>query len=311
MQEIIQINTISEFHRLYNLPKPLHPLISLVDYAEMYNSITVKCWSQSFYSIALKKNVLGKFNYGQLPYDFDEGLMSFFAPGQVLNITFNDELPKQQPSGWILLVHPDFLWNTTLAKKIKGYEYFGYAINEALFLSEKEEDSVRILLDSIREEYSKNIDDFSKKIIISQIELLLNYADRYYKRQFITRERNNHELLTRFEELLELYFNETSDKERGLPTVQYFSEKLNKTPDYLSSVLKNTTGSNASQHIQHKIIEMAKLKLSTTTLTVSEIAYELGFEQPQSLSKLFKKNTNKTPLEFRHLYQWHNRSDLS
>src|SRR5690606_18362832 len=305
MEEIIQVKTISEFHRLYNLPKPLHPLISLVDYAEMYNGVTVKCWSQSFYSIALKKNVLGKFNYGQLPYDFDEGLMSFFSPGQILNIKFNDDLPRQEPSGWILLIHPDFLWNTTLAKTIKGYEYFGYAINEALFLSEREEDSMGILLDSILEEYSRNMDDFSKRIIISQIELLLNYADRYYKRQFITRERSNHELLTRFEELLELYFNETNDRERVLPTVQYFSEKLNKTPDYLSSVLKNTTGSNASQHIQFKIIEVAKLKLSTTTLTVSEIAYNLGFEQPQSLSKLFKKVTRQTPLEFRSLYQRH------
>src|SRR5690606_41268407 len=183
------------------------------------------------------------------------------------------------------------------------YEYFGYAINEALFLSEKEEDSVRILLDSIREEYSKNMDDFSKKIIISQIELLLNYADRYYKRQFITRERNNHELLTRFEELLELYFNETNDRQQVLPTVKYFSDKLNKTTDYLTSVLKNTTGNNASQHIQLKLIEVAKIKLSTTALTVSEIAYDLGFEQPQSLSKLFKRVTRQTPLEFRNLYQ--------
>lgn len=305
MEEIIQVKTISEFHRLYNLPKPLHPLISLVDYAEMYKGGTIKCWSQSFYSIALKKNVLGKFNYGQLPYDFDEGLMSFFAPGQILNIKFNDELPGQEPSGWILLIHPDFLWNTTLAKTIKQYEYFGYAINEALFLSDEEEYNMGILLDNIREEYSKNMDDFSKKIIISQIELLLNYADRYYKRQFITRERSNHELLTKFEELLELYFNEKNDRQRVLPTVQYFSEKLNKTPDYLSSVLKNTTGNNTSQHIQLKLIEVAKLKLSTTALTVSEIAYDLGFEQPQSLSKLFKKVTQQTPLEFRSLYQRH------
>lgn len=303
MEEIIQVKTISEFHRLYNLPKPLHPLISLVDYAEMYKGGTIKCWSQSFYSIALKKNVLGKFNYGQLPYDFDEGLMSFFAPGQILNIKFNDELPGQEPSGWILLIHPDFLWNTTLAKTIKQYEYFGYAINEALFLSDEEEYNMGILLDNIREEYSKNMDDFSKKIIISQIELLLNYADRYYKRQFITRERSNHELLTKFEELLELYFNDKNDRQQVLPTVKYFSEKLNKTPDYLSSVLKNTTGSNASQHIQLKLIEVAKLKLSTTALTVSEIAYDLGFEQPQSLSKLFKRVTRQTPLEFRNLYQ--------
>ena len=305
MEEIIQVKTISEFHRLYNLPKPLHPLISLVDYAEMYKGGTIKCWSQSFYSIALKKNVLGKFNYGQLPYDFDEGLMSFFAPGQILNIKFNDELPGQEPSGWILLIHPDFLWNTTLAKTIKQYEYFGYAINEALFLSDEEEYNMGILLDNIREEYSKNMDDFSKKIIISQIELLLNYADRYYKRQFITRERSNHELLTKFEELLELYFNEKNDRQQVLPTVKYFSDKLNKTPDYLSSVLKNTTGNNTSQHIQLKLIEVAKLKLSTTALTVSEIAYDLGFEQPQSLSKLFKKVTQQTPLEFRSLYQRH------
>lgn len=177
-------------------------------------------------------------------------------------------------------------------------EFFGYSVNEALFLSDKEEAIITGILQSIRQEYHSNIDKFSQGIIISQIELLLNYAERYYERQFITRKITNHKILTRLEEALDKYF-EKGLSVNGLPSVQYIAEKLNVSPGYLSSLLKNLTGQSTQQHIQDKVIEKAKEKLSTTELSVSEIAYELGFEHPQSLSKLFKAKTNFSPKDFR------------
>lgn len=299
MSDLVKIKTISQFHQVNGLPAPIHPLISLVDYGTMYENVRPLHWSQHFYSISLKRNVVGKFRYGQLDYDFDEGLMSFFAPDQVLNIESHEMDYTNKPSGWILLIHPDFLWNTPLAKKMQQYEFFGYAINESLFLSEKEEAVIISVLQNIEQEYKGNLDDFSKNIIISQIELLLNYAERFLKRQFLTREKNNHEIITRFEEVLASYFKNGSLLDDGIPTVQEISNQLNITSNYLSSLLKHTTGQNTRQHIQNKLIELAKVKLSTTQLSVSEIAYELGFEHPQSFSKLFKSKTNQTPLEFR------------
>lgn len=299
MSDLVKIKTISQFHQVNGLPAPIHPLISLVDYGAMYENVRPLHWSQHFYSISLKRNVVGKFRYGQLDYDFDEGLMSFFAPDQVLNIESHEMDYTNKPSGWILLIHPDFLWNTPLAKKMQQYEFFGYAINESLFLSEKEEAVIISILQNIEQEYKSNIDDFSKNIIISQIELLLSYAERFLKRQFLTREKNNHEIITRFEEVLTSYFKNGSLLDDGIPTVQEISDQLNITSNYLSSLLKHTTGQNTRQHIQNKLIELAKVKLSTTQLSVSEIAYELGFEHSQSFSKLFKSKTNQTPLEFR------------
>lgn len=298
MSELISIRTISQFHQIHELEKPEHPLISLVDYSKMHKGKDqVHKWTQGFYSIGLKRDVQGKFRYGQLPYDFDEGLLSFFAPDQVVNIDFTQNI-KQNASGWILAFHPDFLWNTPLAEKIKQYPYFGYALHEALFLSDKEEQIILQLFQHIKQEYSANLDDFSKTIIISQIELLLNYSERFYKRQFHTRSQNNHEILVKFESLLDAYYLNLNEI-AGFPSVQYFAEKMNLTSDYLSSTLKHLTGQNASQHIQNKVLHLAKTKLSTTSLSVSEIAYELGFEYPQSFSKFFKSKTEQTPLAFR------------
>ncbi len=198
----------------------------------------------------------------------------------------------------MLLIHPDFLWDMPLAKAIKKYEYFGYSVNEALFLSEKEEDIITGILQYIQQEYHENIDKFSQQIIVSQIEVLLSYADRFYNRQFITRKIANHQVLDRLEALLHEHFNGNANW-KGLPTVQHIAMQLNLSPDYLSTLLKVTTGLNTQQHIHEKLIDKAKEKLATTPLSVSEIAYELGFEHPQSFSKLFKSKTNLSPLRFR------------
>ncbi|MBU2940803.1 AraC family transcriptional regulator [Lacinutrix sp. C3R15] len=300
MKTIHQFKSISEFHNYSNLPKPEHPLISLVDYSKVNyptDSDKIK-WMQDFYSIGLKRNVSEKFNYGQQKYDFDEGVFSFIAPKQMLTITINQNI-KVNASGWLLLIHPDFFWNTPLAKSIKKYDFFGYAVNEALFLSEKEEHIIIDILKNIQREYQSNIDKFSQNIIISQIELLLNYAERYYERQFITRKISNHQILIKLEQILNNYFNNSETLMNGIPTVIQIANDLNLSPNYLSSLLKINSGQSTQQHIQNKIIEKAKEKLSTTELSVSEIAFELGFEYPASFSKLFKSKTNVSPIAFR------------
>lgn len=296
--QIRRIKSIREYHQVRGLPKPEHPLVSLVDYATIKHSPenNKMSWVFDFYLIALKKNMNGKFKYGQQEYDFDEGTMFFISPGQVFRIEVSQDAPDK--SGWMLLVHPDFLWDMPLAKAIKKYEYFGYSVNEALFLSEKEEDIVTGIIQNIQQEYHENIDKFSQQIIVSQIEVLLSYADRFYNRQFITRKIANHQVLDRLEVLLGEHFNGHVDW-KGLPTVQHIAMQLNLSPDYLSTLLKVTTGLNTQQHIHEKLIEKAKEKLSTTSMSVSEIAYELGFEHSQSFSKLFKSKTKVSPLEFR------------
>jgi len=251
-----------------------------------------------FYCISLKRDINFKQKYGQQEYDFDEGVMSFISPNQVLGIQM-DEGSTLKPSGWMLLIHPDFLWNSSLAKTIKKYEYFDYSANEALHLSEKEETTITGIVKNIEQEYHSNIDKFSQDIIISQLEVLLNYSERFYQRQFITRKISNHKILDSLEKMLNDYFDKDDLLKNGLPTVQYISEKLNVSPNYLRGLLKTLTGLNTQQHIHEKLIEKAKEKLSTTNLSISEIAYELGFEHSQSFSKLFKTKTKLSPLEFR------------
>lgn len=251
-----------------------------------------------YYSISIKRGIKGKLKYGQQEYDFNAGVMFFIAPNQIFSVEADTDNAVTQ-SGWVLLIHPDFFWNTSLAKKIKQYAFFDYSVNEALFLSEKEEKIVNGIIANIQQEYHANIDKFSKEIIVSQIETLLNYAERFYNRQFITREKVNHQILENLENLLTDYFNSDDLLSKGLPTVKYISEKLNVSPGYLGSLLRTLTGQNTQQHIHAKLIEKAKEKLSTTDLSVSEIAYELGFEHSQSFSKLFKTKTNLSPLKFR------------
>lgn len=297
----LRIKTISEFHQMNQLPPPEHPLISVVDYAQVAaakKDNPTQSTVADYYSISVKRGLSGKMRYGQQEYDFDEGVMYFLAPRQVLQASPVSGLHKN-PSGWILLIHPDFLWNTALARTIKLYEFFDYSVNEALFLSEKEEIILNNIIGNIRQEYHSNIDKFSQDIIISQIQTLLNYAERFYQRQFITRKIANHRILDSLEELLASYFNSDDITTKGLPTVQRVAETLSVSAGYLSSLLKVLTGQSTQQHIHDKLIEKAKEKLSTTDLSISEIAYKLGFEHPQSFSKLFKAKTNFSPLEFR------------
>ena len=296
--------TIGEFHEFRGFPRPQHPLISLIDVEHVKHLHTDEPTSLvfDFYGIAVKRVAGLKVRYGQQPFDFNDGVLSFMAPGQVISIGIADKHEEIKQSGWVLCIHPDFLWNTPLAKTIKQYDFWGYALHEALFLSEKEEAIMAGIIQNIRQEYYANIDKFSKHIIISQIETLLSYSERFYNRQFITREKSAHEVLSRFEAVLDAYFNNAGLNKEGLLTVQHIAEQLNLSPKYLSSLLKTLTGQNTQQHIHEKLIEKAKERLSTTSLTVSEIAYELGFEHLQSFSKLFKAKTSFSPLEFRQAF---------
>lgn len=296
--QIIRIKSITEVHRIANLPKPNHPLISIIESGTIQGSSDISV-TMDFYMISLKTDC-NNLQYGQQSYDFDEGMMAFIAPNQVL--TGRTHPDDHKPKGWIMFIHPDFLWNTPLAKKIKQYEFFGYATNEALFVSDKEKSIINDIVKNIENEYNTNIDKFSQDIIISHLETLLNYSERFYQRQFITRKITNNKLLNRLEEILSEYFNDDDLLSKGLPTVQYIADNLNISPKYLGSMLKQFTGLSTQHHIHEKLIDKAKEKLSTTELSVGEIAYGLGFEHPQSFSKLFKAKTNQSPLEFRQAF---------
>ncbi|CAD0219939.1 AraC-like protein [Chryseobacterium sp. JV274] len=299
-----RIKTITEFHRSRGLPPPEHPLISVIDYKNVKRPADIGevNWMLDFYQISLKTGMNGKLKYGQQEYDFDEGTLFFISPNQVFRIEADSGM-KDKQSGWMLLIHPDFLWNTSMAKTIKQYDFFDYSVNEALFLSKKEELTINGIIEHIEQEYHGIIDKFSQNIIISHMETLLNYSERFYERQFITRKITNHNILTRLETLLVDYFNDNDLVSKGLPTVQFTAKELGISPNYLSRLLTNLTGQSTQQFIHDKLIEKAKEKLSTTDLSVSEIAYELGFEHPQSFTKLFKNKTRLSPLEFRTSFQ--------
>ncbi|WP_369765189.1 helix-turn-helix domain-containing protein [Flavobacterium sp. WC2429] len=292
------INSISELHRLLELPKPKHPLVSVINLNEIKCDFDDKInnFIYNFYSVCTKNDFKGKLKYGQNYYDFDEGIMTFFSPGQVISTAVKEDIVL---SGRWLVIHPDFIQNYSLAKNIKDFGFFSYATHEALHLSDEEEIMITDIMQSIYIEYCSVIDGFSQDVIISQIELLLNYSNRFYNRQFITRKNASNDLLTAMEKLLTDYFNTNKVAELGLPTVQYISEQLHVSPNYLSDMLRSLTGQSTQQHIQDKLIEKAKEILTTTSLSVSEIAYLLGYEYPQSFSKLFKNRTNVSPLEYR------------
>ncbi len=299
-KKVSGFESLSEGHRAMGLPKPLHPLISLINGAVVQAEICKPSGPHvlHFYKISYKPRLGGRLRYGQDYYDFDEGGLMFASPNQVIG-GGDDNQPAADYSLYTLLIHPDFFWNYPLAKKIKQYGFFSYSANEALHLSETEKATILSIFQLIEEELKSRIDDFSQDVVVSQIELLLNYANRFYKRQFITRKAVSNDLLRQLEEVLDEYFNNDRSLSSGIPTVAFLSEKLNISPSYLSDMLRSLTGLNAQQHIHNKLIEKAKEKLSITSLSVSEIAYELGFEHPQSFSKLFKTKTNLSPLEFR------------
>jgi AraC-like DNA-binding protein len=296
------IRSITEFHRLHALPEPQHPLISVINVADM-RFADRELWKQfvlQFYCISLKKGIIGKVRYGQQYFDFDKGLMTFVAAGQVQSLEAPEDaiLDPDFGTGQALLFHPDFLFKHPLAALIRNFGFFSYSLHEALHLSEKEEQNIHTIFLKIEEELV-HIDRHTQEIVLSQIDLLLNYSKRFYERQFITRKAVNHDLLTKMENLLATYFDDLAPLKNELPTVEYLADQLHLSPHYLSDMLRSLTGQSAQQHIHEKLIEKAKQYLSATNLSVAEIAYQLGFEYAQSFNKLFKRKMNVSPLEFR------------
>ncbi|MCG2613570.1 helix-turn-helix domain-containing protein [Terrimonas sp. NA20] len=296
------ISTIAEFHKILSLPAPLHPLVSVIHVEDM-RPVHSDIWAQfvsNFYHVSLKKDVQARIKYGQQYYDFDKGTMTFIAPKQVQSITADEarEFEEKCGKGYVLMFHPDFLGNHNLATDIKNYGFFSYAVHEALHLSEREEKNMVDIFEKIESEY-QHIDRHTQDIILSQIDLLMSYSIRFYERQFITRKVVNNDLVTRMEQLLSDYFDKEEPLTKGLPNVEHFAKKLNLSGHYLSDMLRTLTGQSAQHHIHEKVINKAKEYLSSSKLTVAEIAYQLGFEYPQSFNKLFRKKMDMSPLEFR------------
>lgn len=296
--QLLRLESLTEAHKLFGLPQPKHPLISLINgthtpFAE--HKLPAR-HVLAYYKVSYKPKLSGRVRYGQGYYDFDEGGLLFAAPGQIIGGNDPDGAVCSQHT---LLIHPDFFSGYPLAKKIRQYGFFAYSTNEALHLSEEEKNTIIAIFNFMETELNNRIDDFSQDVMISQIELLLSYANRFYKRQFLTRKAVSTDLLVKFEDMLDTYFKEEISLTNGIPTVAYLADKLNLSPNYLGDMLRSLTGQSAQQHIHDRLIEQAKEKLSTTSLSVGEIAYALGFEHPQSFSKLFKSKTNLSPLQFR------------
>jgi AraC family transcriptional activator of pobA len=295
----VKFASLSEAHRAFGLPTPKHPLISMINNVKSLSEVSQPSGSHvlNFYKISYKPKRKGRLRYGQGYYDFDEGGLLFAAPNQIIGNRNVEGEVNETCSLYTLLIHPDFLLNHSLSKKIKQYGFFLYTANEALHLSEEEKTIIISIFEMIESELNSRIDDFSQDVVISQLELLLNYANRFYKRQFITRKAASNDILLKLEDILAKHFD--NEHASGIPTVKYLADQLNISPSYLSDMLRILTGKNAQQHIHDKLIEKGKEMLSTTTLSVGEVAYALGFEHSQSFSKFFKTKTKLSPLEFR------------
>lgn len=291
------INTIAEHHHFWSLPAPKHPLISIFRFEDtrILDSLPEK-FMFNFYCISIKKNFHGKCTYGRGYYDFGAGVMNFLLPNQISSHPRGNDAAKE---GICLLFHADFLFGYPLANTIKKYNFFSYQLSEALYLSEEEEDTVTGIMNKTGAEYLSNIDHYSQDVMMAQIELLLQYSNRFYNRQFITRKPANADILSRLEKLLNDYFNDEEKLQSGIPTVQYVASELHVSPNYLSDMLRSFTGQTTQQHIQDKVIDKAKELLSTTSLPVNEIAFRLGFEYAPSFNKLFKQKMELSPLQFR------------
>lgn len=294
-------NSIAELNKVLGLTKPLHPLITIENYNDAANNTTniARGVLLNFYNISYKKYFSGTIRYGQNHYEFDEGGLSFTAPMQLMAAGNNNE---DECEGLTMLIHPDFLRGYPLAEAIKKHGFFSYSVNEALHLSEKEKDITLSIFRNIQNELEQSIDNFSQDIIISQLELLFNYSERFYNRQFTICKTESDDMLAQMEMLLNEYFNKNTGLEKGLPTVQYLADKLNISSGYLSDMLRSLTGLNAQQHIHEKLIEKAKEYLTTRNSSIAEVAYQLGFEHPQSFSKVFKKKTTLSPSEYKQIF---------
>lgn len=299
MKPIIELHAISEITKLIPMWKPNHPLVGIVDFSKVDEHLPEDTRiSGDFYSIMFKNYCTNNVRYGRQVYDFQEGNLICIAPKQVL--TLDGEIEKSENMmGWGLFFHPDLIRGTSLGAKMNDYTFFSYETSEALHLSEKEKQLLYDCILKIENELNENIDSHSQTLIVSNIELLLNYCSRYYGRQFITRKNSNKDYVVQIERMLHEYFQSNSLKESGLPTVKYLADKVHLSSSYLSDLLKKETGMNAQDHIHHYLIEEAKNSLLNTINSVSEIAYSLGFDYPQYFSKLFKLKTGSTPLEYR------------
>jgi len=301
-----RFNTLADVMRASGFPPPQHPLIVLLNGVDkrLTGHAPKKSQVLNYYKIAFKPDVGGELIYGHTKFDFKEGGLFFAAPQQILSAA--EDLSEEETAEHkllspqiTLLIDPDFLLQYPLARKIRQYHFFSYAINEALHLSTREKETILSLFRNIEEELENRIDEMSHDVIISQIELLLNYAQRFYKRQFLTRKQSYHKLTDRIDELLDDYFSSSKSLNNGVPTVNYVSDQLHMSASYLSDLLRNLTGQNTQQFIHEKMIYRAKNMLATTALSISEIAFELGFEQPQSFSRLFKLKTKQSPQQYR------------
>ncbi|WP_163411220.1 helix-turn-helix domain-containing protein [Flavobacterium ajazii] len=301
MKPIINLNSISDINKFVQQGAVNHPLIAIIDFSKVDEYVeegTRICCD--FYSIMFKNYCINGLKYGRQNYDFQEGSLICIAPKQVL--TMDTEIEKRDDMmGWGLFFHPDLVRNTSLGTKIKEYSFFSYETSEALHLSEKEKQILYDCVIKIQNELLENIDSHSQNLIVSNLEVLLNYCSRYYGRQFITRKSTNKDIVTKIESLLKEYFDSKIENKTGLPTVKYLAEEVHLSPNYLTDLLKKETGMNAQDHIHYFLIEEAKNILLSTNNSVGEIAYNLGFEYPQYFSKLFKLKTGHTPKEYRNL----------
>ena len=297
-QTYIDLESISQLHAMVGFPPPRHPLISVITHTDFLSLRPLEdaLYRFSFYTISCKR-FEGLMHYGKSHYDFTEGSLLFTAPGQVIGT--GPEIKAD--SGWVMFVHPDLLYGTSLGMKIHQYTFFHYEVNEALHVSEEESKILQDGIDKIEREYRQPIDKHTRHVIVSNLELLLSYCDRFYDRQFFTRARQNADVVQRFEALLKQYFDQPALIGEGLPPVAYFASKLNLSPNYLSDLLQKATGKSTMEQIHLELVERAKHLLWSTENSISEIAYQLGFEHPSHFTKLFKSKTGRPPSEFRSL----------
>jgi AraC-like DNA-binding protein len=294
----IDLQSISDLHKLVKYTAPKHPLVGVIDHTDFYANLLPEdaFYRFGFYIISCKKSE-GLLKYGKGYYDFNEGSLVFTAPGQV--IAPGPDVMVDE--GWALFIHPDLIHGTDLGKKIHQYSFFNYEVNEALHISEEEKLIIQDCVAKIKREYSQNIDKHSQGLIVSNIELLLNYCSRFYERQFYTRAKVNSDVVQLFEKLLKDYFSQGTLIEKGLPSVKYFASRLNLSPNYLSDLLNKITGKTTQEHIHLELVDKAKSLLGGTNNSISEIAYGLGFEHPSHFTKMFKSKTGKSPSDYRHL----------
>ncbi|WP_346858358.1 helix-turn-helix domain-containing protein [uncultured Draconibacterium sp.] len=297
MTDIHKINSVTEYNNSVG-QETLHPLISVIDFAKTEPFAFVKA-QMNFYAIFLKDIKCGNITYGINNYDYEEGTLIFISPGQVYGIESNGE--KRQASGTAILFHPDLIHGTSLGKTIDNYSFFSYEVNEALHLSARERELINQCIDNINFELQHAIDTHSKELIVSYLELFLKYSKRFYERQFVTRNHVNKDVLARFENILKDYFTSEQPLISGLPSVRYCADKLFISPNYLGDLLKKETGKSAQEHIQLKMIDVAKEKIFDTEKSISEIAYELGFKHPQHFTRMFKKQVGISPNEYRNM----------